>query len=123
MGVVGAIVAGVFGVIWTASAASMGAPGFFVLFGVVFVVLAIGMGVYHFHNATSPNRMSEFDIVPSSHEPDPFARHARGAPTAPAPTAPAQSVPADAVTGFCPYCGAALSPEFNFCPRCGKAKP
>ena len=115
-GVVGAVVAAVFGVFWTAGAASMGAPPWFVAFGVVFVVLAIAGGVYHFHNATSKNRVSEFDIVRSSEEPDPFAPRAPNA-------APALTPPHDSVNGFCPFCGAAVSPEFSFCPKCGKAIP
>jgi LSD1 subclass zinc finger protein len=43
---IGSIIAGVFGVIWTVAATSGGAPGFFTLFGIVFVVAAIGGGVY-----------------------------------------------------------------------------
>lgn len=39
--VVGGVLVVVFGVIWTAGAASMGAPGFFPLFGVVFVCMAL----------------------------------------------------------------------------------
>jgi hypothetical protein len=114
IGVVGAIVAAVFGVIWTVGAASMGAPGFFVAFGVVFVLLAIAGGIYNFYNATAANRISELDIVRSSAEPDPFARRA--------PESAKSSAPVkDAVDGFCPYCGNALSPEFEFCPKCGKA--
>jgi hypothetical protein len=48
---VGAAVAGVFGVFWTAAATSMGAPGFFTLFGVVFVLFAVGGGIYAFTKA------------------------------------------------------------------------
>ena len=44
-GLVGALVAGGFGVFWTVTAASAGAPGFFVLFGVLFVIMAIVMGI------------------------------------------------------------------------------
>jgi DNA-directed RNA polymerase subunit RPC12/RpoP len=42
---IGAVVAGVFGVIWTIGAASMGAPWFFPLFGLVFIAAAIASGV------------------------------------------------------------------------------
>jgi DNA-directed RNA polymerase subunit RPC12/RpoP len=42
---IGAIIAGVFGVIWTTAAASSGAPWFFCLFGVVFVAAAVASGV------------------------------------------------------------------------------
>jgi hypothetical protein len=39
---VGALVIGGFGIFWTISAASAGAPPFFSVFGVVFVVLGVG---------------------------------------------------------------------------------
>jgi hypothetical protein len=45
-GVIGGLLAGAFGVFWTVMVASNGAPGFFVLFGVVFVVFAIVGGLY-----------------------------------------------------------------------------
>ena len=85
-----------------------------VAFGVVFVLVAIAGGIYNFYNATASNRVSEFDIVRSSAEPDPLARRASNATTSPAPAK-------DAVDGFCPFCGNVLSPEFAFCPKCGKA--
>jgi len=53
MGGVGAIGAGLFGIIWTFGAASMGAPGFFVLFGIVFIGISIFSAVYNLKNATS----------------------------------------------------------------------
>ena len=106
MGVVGAVVVAVFGVFWTATAASMGAPGFFVAFGVVFIAVAVAIGIYHFYNATAANRFSELDIVPSGAEPDPFTPGAR-----------------QSVEGVCSSCGAPLSSEFAFCPKCGKAVP
>lgn len=94
----------------------MGAPGFFVAFGVVFTLAAIAGGIYNFYNATARNRVSEFDIVRPSAEPDPFARGAANATTSHVPAK-------DPVAGFCPFCGTALSAEFAFCPKCGKAVP
>jgi len=44
-GMIGAGIAAVFGVFWTIGAASMGAPAFMVLFGMIFVALAIFGGV------------------------------------------------------------------------------
>jgi hypothetical protein len=111
-GVVGGIIGAVFGVFWTFFAASIGAPWFFVLFGVVFVGMAIASCFYNFHNATSQNRFSNFDIVQSGVEPDPLNPRARAAGSGPTPPAAADA--------FCPYCGAALSTQFNFCPKCGK---
>jgi hypothetical protein len=46
----GSVVAG-FGTLWTIMAASMGAPGLFPLFGVIFVVAGIGMSAYSFIKA------------------------------------------------------------------------
>ena len=77
MGAVGSLFAAVFGVIWTIAAASMGAPVFFCLFGVVFVILGIVQAIYNFKNATGENRYSAFDIVDSAEEPDPLDRHFR----------------------------------------------
>jgi high-affinity Fe2+/Pb2+ permease len=48
---IGAAVAAVFGIFWTATASSMGAPGFFPLFGVVFILVAVAGGIYGFAKA------------------------------------------------------------------------
>jgi len=74
MGAIGGVVAAVFAVIWTVGAASKGAPGFFVLFGVVFVIMAIAGVIYNLYNATQKNRISTFDITKGSEEPDPIAQ-------------------------------------------------
>ena len=72
MGGIGSAAAALFGVFWTLAAASMGAPVFFVLFGIVFILLGVVQAIYHFRNATGENRYSEFDIVDSDEEPDPL---------------------------------------------------
>lgn len=46
----GVLVAG-FGTLWTEMAASMGAPGFFPLFGVLFVCVGIGLSAYSYVKA------------------------------------------------------------------------
>lgn len=43
--VIVAIIMAVFGIFWTTSAAAAGAPGVFPLFGLIFVLLAIGIGI------------------------------------------------------------------------------
>ena len=48
---IGGGVMAVFGIVWTAMASSHDAPGFFPLFGIVFVAVAIGMAIYGFHQA------------------------------------------------------------------------
>ena len=104
MGAVGAVVLAVFGIFFTAGAASMGAPGFFLAVSVLFTLVAVAIAIYSIYNATAANRFSELDIVPSGAEPDPFTPGAR-----------------QSVEGVCSSCGAPLSSEFAFCPKCGKA--
>lgn len=111
-GVVGGIVGTIFGIFWTITAASVGAPPFFTLFGVLFIFLAIGGVIYNLYNATSSNRFSTFDITEHGEEIDPLA------PSAMPPAAPGRDSLAKA--RFCPYCGAGLKQDFEFCPHCGK---
>ena len=61
MGAVGSVIVVIFGIFWTITAASMGAPFFFPLFGVLFVILGIVQAVYHFK--TLPGRTA---IPPST---------------------------------------------------------
>ncbi len=51
MSLIGGIVIAGFGTFWTIMAAGMGAPVFFPLFGVLFVLAGIGMSVYGFIKA------------------------------------------------------------------------
>lgn len=113
-GMIGNIFAAVFGVIWTLAAASMGAPPFFLLFGVVFVILGIVRAVYSYNQATSGNRHSAFDIVEEHEEPDPLNEWLGKQPTEPSQASAA---------GFCPYCGAPAESDYAFCRRCGKELP
>ena len=115
-GVVGAAIAVVFGLFWTAQASSSGAPDFMVGFGVVFVLVAISSGFYHVYNATASNRASEFDVVHHSEELDPLSQHFSSHPSGSNPGD-------DTVDGFCPYCGATVTHDFSFCPRCGRPIP
>ncbi len=110
-----AIVAGLFGVVWLLSASSMGAPGVFPLFGLIFVGIAIAVAVYHFKNATGKNRYSSFDITDDQEEPDPLqARFGEQS----------EEKQPDRQGGlFCPYCGASVEPAYVFCNHCGKKLP
>lgn len=118
-GIAGIAVA-VLGVAWTVGALSMGAPPLFALFGVVFVILAIGGVIYNFYNATARNRMSQLDITAGREEDDPIARalgHSRGKST----DEPTQSSGRRRFEGrYCPFCRAEVRDEFDFCPQCGK---
>jgi len=121
IGAVAGIFAGLFGVIWTIAAASMGAPGFMVAFGVIFIIMAlVGVG-YNIFNAANKNRMSSFDITTQNEESDPIAkamgydsneynRNHQAEPDSP------RKIPG----GFCPYCGEKVKSDFDFCPKCGK---
>ena len=55
MGGVASVFAVVFGIIWMCGAASMGAPGFFLLFGVAFIGIGVVNAVYSFKNAAGEN--------------------------------------------------------------------
>ena len=120
MGAVGALFAAIFGVIWTAAAASMSAPPFFCLFGVVFVIIGIIQAIYNFKNATGKNRYSEFDIVDSREEPDPLAQRLG---LEQEDTAPNGSEADSGDFRYCPYCGTRLGKGFTFCGKCGKRLP
>ena len=121
MGGVASVFAVVFGIIWMGGAASMGAPGFFLLFGVAFIGIGVVNAVYSFKNAAGENRYSAYDIVDSDEEPDPLdERFGRQ---------PDNAVPPQAgETGklaYCPYCGAKLGARYGFhheyadCENCG----
>ena len=101
---IAAVGAGVFGIIWTFLASSMGAPTPFALFGVVFVILAAAMAIYSFRNATGENRHSIMDIVDDGEEPDPLNQRF-------------------GEKRYCPYCGGTLPDNARFCPACGKELP
>lgn len=112
MGGIVSVCIGVFGIIWTIAAASMGG-GFFALFGVVFVIIAIVQAVYNFKNATSKNRFSEFDITDSSEESDPF-NDRFGVRSREENEFYKQS------DGFCPYCGERTESDYLYCKKCGR---
>lgn len=119
MGAAGSVIAAVFGLIWTGAAVSMGAPIFFPLFGIVFVIMGIVQAVYNFKNATSENRYSEFDIVDSEEESDPLSQRFASGQTASRPP----EEPGSSALRYCPYCGARVSGDFEFCGSCGKKLP
>ncbi len=94
---IGGAIAVVFGIFWTMFAASMGAPGFFVLFGIIFVLAGIGNTVYSLYNATAPNRLSEYDITSHREESDPLSdalRHGHEQADLRIPSAPERITPA-----------------------------
>ena len=117
MNFIGSIIVIVFGIFWTIMAASMGAPIFFPIFGVIFVIAGIAQAVYHFRNATGKNRYSSFDITEDGEEPDPLEQRFSSQRPDSQPPQSAEDV------AFCPDCGTKVEGEYEFCPRCGKKLP
>lgn len=121
MGAVGSVAVGLFGVFWTISAASMGAPIFFVFFGIIFIGLAIMQGVYHFKNATGQNRMSVYDITDHQEEPDPLNQYMNQRSRGSSADFGSRVVSDEGQLEYCPYCGNKVMEEaYRFCPKCGK---
>ena len=123
------IVIAVFGIFWTIMAVSDGAPFFFAMFGVCFVVVAIVQAIYCFKNATSKERFSVMDIVEDDEEGDPTDRwvggsvndgESAGESEADEKSAASATDDAEAEVNFCPYCGAKAEKTFRFCQKCGK---
>ena len=65
MGALGSVIAVVFGIFWTVSAASMGAPISFSIFGVLFVIVGIVQAVYNFKNADGGKLEFQFETFSS----------------------------------------------------------
>ena len=65
---VGYVAAAVFGIFWMILAGGIGAPGLFVAFGAIFVLMAVAGAIYQFSNATRKNRFSAFDITDEQEE-------------------------------------------------------
>ena len=115
IGGIGNIIAAVFGVVWIWAAAGMGAPVPFLMFGVVFVVMALVSAVYNFQNATGENRFSEYDITEDGEEPDPLEKRQNHT-----VSLAKDSAAETKEGGFCPYCGAKTAADYTFCRKCGK---
>ncbi len=114
MGGIVSLFMGLFGVVWTVLVASVGG-GIFALFGVIFIAVAIVMALYHFKNATGKNRYSAYDITEQGEEPDPlnerFENKKQG------------EIKKEGENRFCPYCGTAVSEDYEFCNKCGRKLP
>lgn len=111
----GGIIGAIFGVCWTIGAASLGAPGFFVFFGVVFIAIALANAAYSFANATRKNRFSEYDITDEQEEPDELNRYFGSQDAGHMDERPT----ADAAN-YCPFCGEAVEADHRFCSHCGR---
>jgi hypothetical protein len=122
MGAMGSVIAVVFGIFWTITAASMGAPIMFPVFGVLFIGMGIVQGFYHYKNATGKNRFSTFDITDESEERDPLEDLVRGRENKEAGVS-RDLDESENGNRFCPYCGTKVEEAFQFCSKCGKKLP
>ncbi|MBR2155424.1 MAG: zinc ribbon domain-containing protein [Clostridia bacterium] len=114
MNAIGAVISVIFGIFWTIAAISMGAPGMFPLFGVLFIIMGIVNAVYHYKNATGENRYSAYDITEEGEEPDPLnVRFGEQQ----------QTYYSGTTARFCPCCGRNANSDYEFCPGCGKRLP
>lgn len=107
----------IFGILWMIAAAGMGG-GFFALFGLVFVGIAVVQAVYSFRNATGENRYSEYDVTSGSEEPDPL--NVRFGSRQVNDFVHQQE---DTESEFCPYCGTKAEKGYVYCNKCGKKLP
>ena len=126
--VAGGIFAMVFGVIWTVGAASIGAPWFFSLFGLLFIASA-GYNTYiAYKNTTGDNRFSEFDVVEMDSEPDPWDEKFRQNKDRYSINESCGHIEKDTeahscAVRFCPYCGIEAESDYEFCKSCGRKLP
>jgi len=114
MGAVGSVMAVIFGIAWIGIVDNMGAPSFFTVFGIIFVIMGIANVIYNLTNVTSKNRFSTFDIVDYSEESDPLS-----------PRDSSNKGKTGMFLGdrFCPFCGTKNLEEYGFCVKCGKELP
>ena len=90
----------IFAIFWCIAAASMGA-GFMLIFGIPFV----GMMIYRLYV------ISQYAKDDKPKEQDPWDQPVRE-------TRSTSTVASG--NGFCPYCGSAIQPDFEYCPKCGR---
>jgi len=115
MGAIGSVIAVIFGIGWIGFADNMGAPTFFMIFGVLFIIMGIANVIYNLTNATSKNRFSTFDIVDGDEERDPLDPNKT--------KKKEQSGSLLDAFVYCPYCGARNKDNFEYCVKCGKSLP
>jgi hypothetical protein len=117
-GAIFALIVGVpFVIFWITVASKSGAPGFLVFFGIAFLIVVLVSVFRGFYNATSKNRISEYDITTKDEESDPMDRLISGPSNSGSSSADVKE------KRFCPFCGTEHDSEFRFCPKCGKAQP
>lgn len=120
MNFIGSVFGVVFGIFWTILAFGMTAGAG--LFGIIFPLCGlyfIGMSIYSayvsYRNAHGEDRMSMYDIVDSSEEPDPWSPDYEQRKQQEKPSASTNEA------NFCPYCGKAIEADYKFCKYCGRS--
>lgn len=108
----------IFGLGWTFFVMSSGG-GAFGLFGLVFVLIGILNVIRGLRGAFSKNRPSEYDIMDSDEEPDPWNERFGNR----YQTTDFSANDTYGKNEFCPFCGAAVGDNFEFCNKCGKKLP
>lgn len=123
-GVVGSIFGIVFAIFWIVMAVNMGAPIIFPIFGIGFIIMLVMELVKNIHNVTNENRYSEFDIVDSSEEQDPWNRE-MGKKQQIEDSSFGDNLYNTTIEDmvYCPYCGLKIGNDFEYCPKCGKKLP
>lgn len=105
-----------FSIFWTVMAFKSNAPFFFPIFGCFFIIMSLMQLYKNIHNTTSKDRYSEYDIVDSKEERDPWDDRV---------LKKSNQLYIEEKTDilYCPYCGTKLESSFDFCPKCGKKLP
>lgn len=122
MGAFVSLIIVLFGIVWTVAAISVGG-WFFAVFGVLFVLAAIGLTVYNFKNATSENRYSGYDIAEDDEEVDPLNVRYGSQDRYDMSTVRQRLSSSMNTSEYCPYCGNPVSEEYEFCNNCGRRLP
>ena len=117
MGALGSVIAVVFGIFWTVSAASMGAPSPSPSSACCSLSWASSRPSTISKNAAGKKRYSAFDIVDGEEEPDPLNQRLAASPGG------RGHVRTGGPLRYCPYCGAKLGDSYTFCGHCGKRAP
>lgn len=119
MGAFGSAAVTIFGVVWTFSTVSMGAPMFFAFFGIIFVILGIVQTIYNLKNTIGKNRFSVYDLTDSNEESDPLNKHF----SKESSWSTLEESDDNIDIRYCPYCGDKVEKDYLFCKKCGHRLP
>ena len=92
----------------------------FPLFGIIFVISGIVTAVISYNNAFGKNRFSEYDIMDSDEEVDPFQKFVDSRDDDYMDEEDNGDI---GEANFCPNCGAKAEGDFEYCHKCGSKLP